>query len=191
MQDGIPRSRLRLMEIIDRTIHGVTKVQAAQHAEACLICFDYHRHSNGVELLLLNDRSKEVICLDWEDTVNEHMRRSWGDMQDATEFAAVAIAILIVLNRTQYTVIERAVKGTGFDYWLLEEESYDDNDPFPKGTARLEVSGILHAEKDNEIRTRVREKKKQTEVSDTLGLPAIIVVVEFSHPEAHMVRKNV
>jgi len=117
------------------------------------------------------------------------MRRSWKDLQEATEYGAVAIAILLVINCTEYTIIERAVKGTGFDYWLLEDAFYDEEEIFPSGTARLEVSGIIHAEKDSEIRARVREKKKQTEVSDDRRLPALIIVTEFSRPETHMVRK--
>ena len=181
--------RLRLSDIVVREIPGVTPVQARQHMEACIVCFDHHSHLTGVELSL-HGNMDEVVCLDWDEAVDEHVRRSWNDMQEATEYGATAIAILLVLNRTEYTIIERAVKGDGFDYWLLEQESYDENDPVPIGTARLEVSGILHAEKDSEIMYRVREKKKQTNVSDNRGLPAIIVVVEFSRPEAHMAQKN-
>jgi len=117
------------------------------------------------------------------------MRRSWADLQEATEYGAVAIAILLIVKYTEYTIIERAVKGTGFDYWLLEESLYTEDEIFPLGSARLEVSGIIHAEKETEILARVREKIRQTNVSDDTRLPALIVVVEFSRPAAHMVRK--
>jgi hypothetical protein len=181
--------QLRLSEVVEREIPGVTKVQAAQNIQACLICMDYHSHETGIQLTLINERTDERLQLHWEGDVDEHMRRSWKDLQEATEYGAVAIAILLVIKRTEYTIIERSVKGTGFDYWLLEEELYDEDEIFPKGSARLEVSGIIHAKKDSEIRSRVKEKKKQTEVSDDRGLPAIIIVTEFSRPETHMVRK--
>jgi hypothetical protein len=180
---------LKLPDIVDRYIPGVTKVQAAQHLEACLVCFDHYSHSSGVNMSL-RDNLDEIVCIEWSHVIDDHIRRSWRDMQDATEYGASAIAILLVLHRTEYTIIERGVKGDGFDYWLLENESLDEEDPLPIGTARLEVSGILYAEKDNEIKARVREKKKQTDVSDHLGLPAVIVVVEFSRPEVHMARKD-
>ena len=117
------------------------------------------------------------------------MRRGWRDLQEATEYGATAIAILLVIKTTEYTIIERSAKGLGFDYWLLEEELYDEDDLLPAGTARLEVSGMIHEEKDSKIRARVEEKVTQTKTSDDLKLPAIIVVVEFSRPEAHLVRR--
>ena len=48
---------------------------------------------------------------------------------------------------------------------------------------------MIHEEKDSKIRARVEEKVTQTKTSDDLKLPAIIVVVEFSRPEAHLVRR--
>ncbi|MBZ0278882.1 MAG: hypothetical protein K8I60_22240 [Anaerolineae bacterium] len=189
MMDSNTLRQFRLAEVIERDIPGVTRVQAAQHIQACLICLDHHQHVTGTQLMVVDEWKNEKIYLYWEETIDEHMRRSWRDLQEATEYGAVAIAILLVINCTEYTIIERAVKGTGFDYWLLEDTLYDEEEIFPNGTARLEVSGIIHAEKDSEILARVREKKKQTDVSDNKGLPALIIVTEFSRPEAHMVRK--
>jgi len=189
MVDSNTLRQFRLAEVMERDIPGVTRIQAAQHVQACLICLDHHQHVTGIQLTVVDERTNERFYLSWEETVDEHMRRSWKDLQEATEYGAVAIAILLVINCTEYTIIERAVKGTGFDYWLLEDTFYDEEEIFPSGTARLEVSGIIHAEKDSEIRARVREKKKQTEVSDDRRLPALIIVTEFSRPETHMVRK--
>jgi hypothetical protein len=47
-----------------------------------------------------------------------------------------------VLELTDYTIVERACKGTGFDYWLGDE----DDDLF-QWKARLEISGILKGTK--------------------------------------------
>jgi hypothetical protein len=88
---------------------------------------------------------------------------------------------------TGYTVVQRAVKGTGIDYWLGEEDVL----PF-QNMARLEISGILHGEA-SDVQQRVKEKINQTRRSDmTISgnpLPAFIVVVEFSQPLAQVVRR--
>lgn len=76
------------------------------------------------------------------------------------------------------TVISRSWTNTGFDYWLGARETPCDVDiPF-NGAVRLEVSGIYEGDNRSILR-RVREKFRQTEQSDQLGLPAYIIVVEF------------
>jgi len=179
---------LQLTDIVEHDIPGITKVQAAQHMEACLICLDYHNHRTGIKLVAKGSWNANLF-LYWNGEVDERMRRCWRDTQEATEYGAAAIAILLVIEFTKYTVIERSAKGTGFDYWLLESELYDE-EFISDGTARLEVSGIIYAENDSAIRSRVKDKLRQVEVSDSTGFPAIIVVVEFSRPEAHMEHKR-
>jgi len=90
---------------------------------------------------------------------------------------------MLVLHVTDYTVIERSKKLTGFDYWLG-----DKNEKLPFiNSARLEVSGILNGNEN--ISKRVNQKLKQTDPSDNTCLPAVVVVVEFGTPTAHMVEK--
>ncbi|MBW4623103.1 MAG: hypothetical protein KME17_27560 [Cyanosarcina radialis HA8281-LM2] len=52
--------------------------------------------------------------------------------------------------------------------------------PFQR-MARLEVSGIRQGNR-SQINARVKQKTKQTRASDAQGLPAYIIVVEFSRP---------
>ncbi|MCU0541386.1 MAG: hypothetical protein MUE44_04270 [Oscillatoriaceae cyanobacterium Prado104] len=47
--------------------------------------------------------------------------------------------------------------------------------------ARLEVSGIRKGNR-SQINARVKLKTEQTRTSDAQGLPAYIIVVEFSRP---------
>jgi hypothetical protein len=47
--------------------------------------------------------------------------------------------------------------------------------------ARLEVSGIRKGSR-SQINARVKQKTYQTLASDAQGLPAYIIVVEFSRP---------
>ena len=78
---------------------------------------------------------------------------------------------------TDYQVIQRSPKTTGFDYWLGEKgQSY----PFQK-KARLEVSGILKGT-NAQVNRRLKEKFNQVKKSDITDLPAVVVIVEFSQP---------
>ncbi len=53
---------------------------------------------------------------------------------------------------------------------------------------RMEVSGILNGD-DGLVMKRVREKIRQTDPSDYLGLPAYVIVVEFGRPLAEVREK--
>jgi hypothetical protein len=119
----------------------------------------------------------------WDDQIQNQAFAAWNDEQELTEYGACGIAIMLVLELTGYTVVQRAKKGTGVDYWLGHKES---NRPF-ENSARLEVSGILKGD-DKDIKGRVKKKIKQTEPSDG-ALPAIVVVVEFGKPISHLVQK--
>ena len=114
------------------------------------------------------------------------MRRSWNDAEYTTEQGAYGVAILLVLGLTEYTVIEKARKGPGFDYWLGRAE---DSEGLPfQNVSRLEVSGIRSGD-DSFVRARVNEKLKQVAPSDSSDLPAYVVVVEFGSPLSQVVKK--
>jgi len=81
-----------------------------------------------------------------------------------------------------YEVIQRSRKGTGFDYWMGDESAL----PF-QNKARLEISGIRKGG-ESDIKTRVKQKLKQTNQSDG-KLPAYVIVIEFGRPVAEVRRK--
>ena len=114
------------------------------------------------------------------------MRRAYEDLERATELGAYGVAILLIRDQTGLTAIRQSRKGTGFDYWLGPDGA-DDQLVF-QDAARLEVSGILSGT-DSQFLTRVKQKLKQTEASDSTGLTAYACVVEFSRPQAEMATK--
>lgn len=160
---------------------GVSQARGAEHSEACLVCLSLQNHSTGVELLV-DGSFNQSFQVWWNDKLTSQIQRSWADEQEAVESAACGIAFLLILQLTAFTVIERTRKGTGFDYWL----GHEDNESILE--ARLEVSGILKAEKDSEIKKRVREKLGQVDRSNN-RLPAYIVIVEFSRPLSYVEQK--
>lgn len=161
-------------------IDAINPVIGAYLAQACAVSLDRHGHLSGVSLPVKGDFD-ETFELSWNISTDIE-RRGW-DKDDPTQFGACCIAVLLIRDLTNYTVIERAYIGTGVDYWLGHKNEL----PF-QNKARLEVSGIGKGVASL-IKSRVREKKRQTQPTDWTKLPAYMVVVEFGQPESQMVKK--
>jgi len=150
---------------------------------AFMVCMHRNNHDNGVFLELIGDK-KASIALTWENYFDEQIDRTWKDQEIATEHGAICISAMLVKECTDYTIIERSRKGTGFDYWL----GYENIIPF-QNSARLEISGIFKETEQNNVEKRFQIKKKQTKQSDNSRLPAYISIVEFSKPRAIFAKK--
>ena len=162
---------------------AITPVFGASLAEACAVCLSDRGHPQGINLIVEGD-FQATFKLYWQP-VTPQMLRCWNDLEYTTEHAAYGIAFMIITRLTDFTVIERSRKGTGFDYWLGTEND-DSLLPF-QNKARLEISGI-RAGDEKRINIRLKQKLEQTKPSDGL-LPAYVVVVEFSKPIAITAKK--
>lgn len=162
---------------------GLSPTVGSTHAEACLVCLNYHKHESGIDLTIQGGKETELL-LRWDDDVTEQISRTWNDLPIATEWAACGIAFLVVEALFGYTVVRQSKKGDGFDYWLGKQ---DKKTLLIQETARLEVSGILNAETQGIIRARVKQKIEQVKDGE---LPAHIIVVEFSRPIAWIEQKD-
>jgi len=140
------------------------------YAEAATVCLENRGHQNGIELSVQGNKEKKSR-LYWLP-IDQQIRDNWLDLQEATEYGAICIAIWVVHETTNFKVIRRSPKLTGFDYWLGDKEAIY---PF-QDKARLEVSGILNGTK-GQINQRMKEKLQQTKRSDHLNLSGIVVVV--------------
>ena len=145
------------------------------------MCLESQGHQQGKDLQVQGDFSN-TYSLHWPP-VTEQMLRCLNDSEVATEHGAMGIAVLLVKSLVGFSVLERSRKGTGFDYWLGEDEDA----PF-QNKARLEISGIRKGD-DAAVKNLVNKKKRQTNRSDGTGLPAYTVIVEFSQPVTDMRRK--
>jgi hypothetical protein len=162
---------------------GITPVIGAAFAEAAGVCFQDQQHRPGVEMDV--GGLEQTVQVFWPEPSAQALR-AWGDEEEATEYGACGVAVLLVEKFTRYTVIERSVKGTGFDYWLGYQT--DDSALTFEKKALLEVSGIRKGT-EQEVSKRVRQKTLQTSASDDLGLPAYVAVVEFATPRAEVMQK--
>lgn len=162
---------------LNQGLPAITPAFGAAIAEAAAICLTEQTHRPGV-ILEVKGQFSTRFQLDWQ-SVTEQARRCWNDKEYTTEQAAYGIAFLVILQLTDLTVIERSRKGTGFDYWLGNQDS-NKSLPFQR-MARLEVSGIRQGNW-SQVNARVKQKTEQTGTSDAEGLPAYIIVVEFGRP---------
>lgn len=171
------------LERITSGTPGITPVLGRYLFEACMVCLARQGHvCDNTSLAIQGDAEKSVKLI-WDDVFDDQTNRAWQDQDEATEYGAICLAVLIVLDHTDYTVVERSVKGTGFDYWLGHE-----TDPLFQRKARLEVSGIFQG--IDRVDARFRTKIEQTRRSDGMGLPAFVCVVEFGTPLAKFGRKQ-
>lgn len=164
-------------------IPALTPALGGTLAEAAAVCFANQGHDETCLLQVQWEAEQRPFTLH-RPLVSETMLRSYRDMQETTELGACGVAVLVVREIIGYTVVERSVKGTGFDYWLGTVNSSPSGlEPFER-KARLEVSGILQGG-TKIAEARIREKIFQTRRSAG-DYPAYLVVVEFGTPMARM-----
>lgn len=166
------------LDQLNTGVMGLTPEFGSFCLQACTVCLDNSKHVNGVTAPLTGV-SPNSITLNWSSLVTAQIKRNWADMQETLEYGATAIAILLASKITTYTCIERSSKGTGFDYWLGNENSLG----IFQQKARLEISGILSESATNTLDSRIKTKITQTQKSAALKLDAHICVTEFSNPK--------
>jgi len=167
-------------------IRNLTAARGAGFCEAAAVSLDRQGHTSGVVISVTGDFSEEIEVS--YPVVTDKMLKSWTDDREAADDGASGIAILMMRDLTNLTVVERSVTGTGFDYWLGPEDKEDDELIF-QDKVRLEVSGINRGSMAD-VRRRVEQKLTQTGQSDDWGLDAYVVVVEFGKPCSQVMMKK-
>jgi hypothetical protein len=166
-------------EDLKSVIPDLTESWAHQRFEAAIFCLDKNNHQSGV---LMKLTVQNANCrLKWESQIDERIRNTWNDIQEATEKGAEGIASMLVNELTEYKVIQRSAKATGIDYWLGHKHS---DALLFQSVARLEISGHIEAT-IGEFNQRIKDKKKQTHQSDSSRLPVYVSVTDFGQPRTH------
>ncbi len=174
------------LNTLKHKLPGITVGQGYFLWEAALLCLVGNKHSSGV-ILEVTGKFEEKFEIIWEGNVTDEMCQSWGDIKEATEYGAMALAVLVILQLTEYVVSGRSRQGTSIDYFLVSNTATELL--FPDPDAILEVSGIFMETKGNTINMRVNEKLKRLEKSGFKNYPAYIVVTEFSKPSTKILKK--
>ncbi len=154
------------------------------YMQNCMVCFFQNDHRSGVELEVFVGDGSEISRIEWEREVSEQLLAAYADLVRATDNAAIAVALLLVRELTEYTAIEQSAIGTTIDYYLAPR-SRDATFIFNR-TARLEVSGILRENNNNTVDRRIQDKIRRLRSEN--GMSTFIVVTEFSRPWSKMVQ---
>lgn len=174
---------LEIDQLKDGRPPGVSAAAGPYLLEACVVAFTKNSHSTGVKLSL-DGLSKSSPTAIWDYVLPQNWEKAWGDPDDATENGACGIAFLLCEQLTNFNIIERSYKSTGFDYYL----GHDKGDNIFENAARLEVSGILKG--PERVNARVNQKLKQITPTDG-DLPGFVAVIEFSTPKAVFIEKPI
>src|SRR3990170_1574235 len=106
------------LEILeDGTTTGLSVRNGAFLAEAASVCLKHHNHTLVMKLKVEGYIQEEFELLRLE--VNELSLSSFADLEEAVQFGAMGIAVLLVNSQTGWKA-KRSWKGTGFDYWFGE-----------------------------------------------------------------------
>ncbi|MCY4063985.1 MAG: hypothetical protein OXG53_16560 [Chloroflexi bacterium] len=168
-------------------IPALTASLAIHMQEAVVMCMKSHNHLPGV-LCAIRDFEDELVIvrIQWKLSYSEEIRRAFGHSRNAAEKAGEAIAILTATAFTDYTVVERARIGNGFDFWMSRND--DDHDYLYQHTIGLECKGLSNAKYPSEIVAAVQGGIKQIKESPNAKFPALVLATEFSRPVVYMVQ---
>ena len=159
---------------------GITESAGLFLSEASAFCLMKNGHTKGIELEVSGVKT-ENLRLYWSQVLDKQMQQTWEDGEEATEYGAMGIAVLLVLKLTKYKILGRLVKGDRTDYLLGNEK--DPNNP----VAKMEVSGILNATTNNSVNKRVGIKKRQVNKINNRAYPVYIAIIEFGKPAAKFI----
>lgn len=166
---------------------ALTASLAIHMQEAVLMCMNPHNHVPGV-LCAVRDLDAVLVTarIQWKMSYSEKIRRAFGNARNAAQKAGEAIAILTVTEITDYTVVERARIGDGFDFWISRSD--DDHDYLFQQLIGLECKGLSNASYPSEIVAAVNRGIEQIKESPNANFPALVIATEFSRPVVYMVQ---
>ena len=164
----------------------ITPVYGQGMAEAAAFCLQKNSHKSEECVLNCTTTSKndtEDFLLVW-DELDPRAESTYGDLDVATEYGAMGLAVLLSIRLTEYTTVERSMKKTGIDFWIGDKDS----EMFQR-KARLETSGLFQGT-ESQFKSRIKQKFNQTNVSDNTGFDCFVSVIEFSKPIASFLLKE-
>ncbi len=159
----------RIGELYKRHI-GLYEPLCRAYADAACVCLSRH-HVSPADLTIEN---RTELCkreISWE-IPNEQIRRSWGNVDDATRDGAYCVSLAIIEAEFDFVALARAETKTGADYYVGLPEVSDLEKAF-----RLEVSGTDKGDRPV-IQSRLKEKLNQLKRGNS-NRPGIAAVIGF------------
>lgn len=167
-------------------IPGISRTYGAFLAEAIAVCLTSAGHTSPVKLIVEGDFDAEFE-LEWQEVIGVAELSSWRDLKEATEYAAMGLAVLLVSALTIYGIFQRNEQGEDADFTMQEVSDPNVALYYIVQKAHLEVSGIFAESLTNTLNMRISTKTKGLEKRLIPSLPVFIAVIEFSFPKAKIV----
>ncbi len=177
------RKRQLHLHKLKEYVTAISPVQCDYFVEACIVALENQGQYSPVKLMVEGDFERE-FTLSWSGNVK---KEGWQEKRVSAENGSIAIAFFLILEMTDYEVIQQSIIGTGFDYWLGFKRNHPNYDPDNFLNARLEVSGINRGN-ESLIQQRVRQKLRQVKLSKGFSISAFIIVTEFGTPKSIMIQ---
>lgn len=167
-------------------ISGISRTYGTFLAEAIAVCMTSAGHESPVKLKVEGDFDAEFE-LEWQEEIGAAELSSWRDMKEATEYAAMGLAVLLISVLTIYGLFQRNEQGEDADFTMqkVSDANIALYDNVQK--AHLEVSGIFAESLTNTVNMRISAKTKGLEKRVMPSLPVFIAIIEFSIPKAKIV----
>lgn len=174
------------LETIGSKIEGISQPFGSYMAECAAVCFHSQGHKSGVKLPFSNGNVTKQASVEWTIEVNNRVINSHFDEKRTTDFGAMGVAVLLASKLTDYTHFSTSTTDNGYDFRLTKG---DDDLNFI--AARLEISGIRKATKQNTVQSRLRVKEQQIlkYVDRDRDTVYYVSIIEFSKPEAKFIQK--
>ena len=118
----------------------LTLAVCTMFAESAIYCLHKNNHPLSISFQLQGDVQKTFVLRTLP--ISEKIINAYDDPEEAVEYGAVGIGLLLIRQCTQFEGVKRARKRTGFDYWLSEKAD-EKAGTLIQERARLEISGIL------------------------------------------------
>lgn len=174
--------RTLYLDKLNGGVAGISNAYGAFLAEAAAVCLDAVGHSSGIMLKVEGDL-EAVFQVHWTQQIGANERSSWGDLKEATEYAAMGLAVLLLEALTEYDLFHRNEQDDEADF-IVHKMHYSEKTFGTPNKVRLEVSGLLLETKTNTVNMRIGTKKKGLGQKTDLGEPVFVAIVEFGTPKA-------
>jgi hypothetical protein len=98
-------------------IYGISRTYGAFLAEAIAVCLISAGHKSSVNIKVEGDFDAEFE-LEWQEEIGAAELSSWRDLKEATEYAAMGLAILLISVLTTYGMFQRNEQGEDADFTM-------------------------------------------------------------------------
>ncbi|HKV12581.1 MAG TPA: hypothetical protein VJ725_30835 [Thermoanaerobaculia bacterium] len=170
------------LESLGDGMRGMDDVTGLNYARACAVCLEEAGHPAQCIVTITGSFARQFLLI--RPDLTDQIRSAHADLFRATEDGSCGLAILVVAKLTNLEVLRQSSRKNGFDYVLVPRGSF-----LFQNRVRLEVTGTRTSKTERELELLVEEKRRRFDKFGDQGIPpAIIVVVDFGRPLAHVVR---